>query len=64
VIAADQSCDWLKPRKASSTLTGMGFTTTHTNRGSIVAIKPKRLKSLQRRYGTITQSSAKSSPDW
>ena len=43
--------EWLTPRKASTIMKELGFTTKHENRGSVVRIEPDRLKAICARFG-------------
>ncbi len=48
---------WLNPKTVSKILKNMGFEITHTNKGSVVRIDPKRLAALTIRYGIVTHLS-------
>lgn len=48
--------NWLTPKKVSYIVKDLGFTTQHTNRGSVVSIEQKRLPRLCARYGVISKT--------
>ncbi len=58
----DPDLAWLTPRRTSSILRGMGFTTQHVNRGSVLRVELARLQTLKARYGMVTDPSPESSP--
>jgi hypothetical protein len=54
---------WLSANKVSRMVREMGFETRHTRDGAIIVADDDRLRALTARFGIITESSPKASPN-